>query len=198
MPSPKEDTESNSSPASPTCCGQLAPEAPDFQHGFVPEPVLLAEAAGAPGVFTGPHCSWECTERREQFSWLNPGNVCISVLSGCWGSGGCPENSLENTSELSPTAQGRLCCARLGVTGGEQDEGNGTGKSVPNITMRSPSFCIGPCPAQTFCICKNLALFPFSWAASSSFTAGLEEAQNSPCECWALQGEGQSVTGTQL
>lgn len=48
---------------------------------------------------------------------------------------------------------------------------------------------MGPCPAQTFCICENLALFPFSWAASSSLTAGLKETQRSTVS------EGQAVTG---
>lgn len=47
-----------------TRCGQLSSQAPDFQHGFVPEPILLTELTGAPGIFTGPHCSWEWTDRR--------------------------------------------------------------------------------------------------------------------------------------
>lgn len=61
---PKENRHSNSSPAPLTCCGQLPSQAPDFQHGFVAEPVLLTELSGAPRIFTGPHCPWERAHRR--------------------------------------------------------------------------------------------------------------------------------------
>lgn len=60
---PEESKESSSCPAPLTCCGQLSSQAPDFQHGFVAQPVLLAELWGAPSVFTGAHCSWEGTGR---------------------------------------------------------------------------------------------------------------------------------------
>lgn len=75
-------------------------------------------------------------------------------------------------------------CKKLRAQGDREKrmEVSGTGKSlsaVPNITMRSPSFCIGPCPAQIFCICRSLAFFPFSLAVSSSLTAGLKETQTS-------------------
>lgn len=108
------------------------------------------------------------------------------------GSWRLPREQPGNTAGLSPAARAAFGCARLGAQGGrrrtERSEWHRESGAVPNITMRSPSFCIGPCPAQTFCICKNLALFPFSWAASSSLTAGLKETQNSSSECCAGRG----------
>lgn len=50
--------------------------------------------------------------------------------------------------------------------------------AIPNITMRSPSFCNSPCPAQILCICTSLPFFPFSFTVSSSLAAGLKETQN--------------------
>lgn len=75
-------------------------------------------------------------------------------------------------------------------------EVSSTGKSlsaIPNITMRSPSFCIDPCPAQILCICKSLAFFPLSFAVSSSLTAGLKETQNSINEYCAYVQMGLNV-----
>lgn len=75
-------------------------------------------------------------------------------------------------------------------------EVSSTGKSlsaIPNITMRSPSFCIDPCPAQILCICKSLAFFPLSFAVSSSLTAGLKETQNSINEYCAYVQMGLNI-----
>jgi len=66
--------------------------------------------------------------------------------------------------------------------------------AIPNITIRSPSFCIGPCPAQILCICKSLALLPFSFAVSSSLTAGLKETQNSINQYRAYAQRGLNVS----
>lgn len=95
------------------------------------------------------------------------------------------KNSLENTVVgLVLQHKDVSGCGKLRAQGdGEENrmKVNSRGKllsGIPNITMRSPSFCMGPCPAQTFCICKSLPFFPFSFAASSSLTAGLKETGN--------------------
>lgn len=115
---------------------------------------------------------------------------------------GCPENSLENILLDFILQHGdAFGCIKLRAQGDEEENRvvvDSIGQwlsAIPNITMRSPSFCIGPCPAQIFCICKSLALFPFSFTVSSSLTAGLKETQNSRNEYCAYVQRGLNVRG---